>query len=82
MAAAAAAIAHMNSDHAEAIRLYATKLLGLRALRWRLTGLDPEGLDLAAGDETARLAFETPVTAPGQLRKALKDLADYARNKA
>jgi hypothetical protein len=50
----------MNDDHAEAVRLYATKLLGAEDGAWRLTGLDPEGLDLARGDATLRLPFPTP----------------------
>ena len=36
--AEAGAIAHMNDDHAEAVRLYATKLLGGEDGAWRLTG--------------------------------------------
>ena len=47
IAAEESALAHMNEDHAEAIRLYATKLLGAEDGAWRLTGLDPDGLDLA-----------------------------------
>ena len=50
--AEAGAVAHMNDDHAEAVRLYATKLLGAEDGPWRLTGLDPDGLDLALGDAT------------------------------
>src|SRR5262249_6721567 len=46
------AVAHMNDDHADAVRLYATKLLGAEDGAWRLTGLDPEGLDLALGETT------------------------------
>jgi putative heme iron utilization protein len=79
MAAEASAIAHMNDDHAEAVRLYATKLLGASDGHWRLTGLDPDGLDLACGDTTLRLPFPTPVTNPEQLRKAVVDLAAKAR---
>ena len=47
----------MNADHADAVRLYATKLLGAEDGPWRLTGLDPEGLDLALDDATLRLPF-------------------------
>src|SRR5215217_6769177 len=39
-------IAHMNADHAETCRLYATKLLGAADGGWRCVGCDPEGLDL------------------------------------
>src|SRR5271156_4064733 len=43
------AVTHMNDDHAEAVRLYATKLIGAEDGPWRLSGLDPDGLDLAHG---------------------------------
>jgi putative heme iron utilization protein len=77
--AEADALAHMNADHAEAIRLYATKLLGAADGPWRLTGLDPEGIDLAQSDSTLRLQFSQRVTTPEALRKALVDLAAQAR---
>jgi putative heme iron utilization protein len=73
------AIAHMNEDHAEAVRLYATKLLGAEDGPWRLTGLDPEGLDLALGDATLRLPFPQRVATADELRKVLVDLAAKAR---
>jgi heme iron utilization protein len=75
----AGAVAHMNEDHAEAVRLYATKLLGAEDGPWRLTGLDPEGLDLAKGDATLRLRFSVLVTTAEQLRKAVVELAAKAR---
>jgi len=73
------AVAHMNEDHAEAMRLYATKLLGGADGKWHLTGLDPEGLDLARGDLTLRLPFPERVTSAEQLRKVVVDLAKRAR---
>ncbi|HVY59466.1 MAG TPA: DUF2470 domain-containing protein [Xanthobacteraceae bacterium] len=73
------AVAHMNQDHAAAVLLYATKLLGEADGAWRLVGLDPEGADLACGDRSARLAFPARITAPDSLRHVLKDLADQAR---
>lgn len=73
------AIAHMNEDHAEAVRLYATKLLGAEDGKWRLTGLDPEGLDLALGDLTLRLPFAERITSAQALRKMVVDLAAKAR---
>jgi putative heme iron utilization protein len=73
------AVTHMNDDHAEAVRLYATKLLGADDGKWRLTGLDPEGLDLALGDATLRLPFPERVTGAAQLRKVVVDLAAKAR---
>lgn len=73
------AIAHMNADHAEALRLYATKLLGAPGGDWRCVGIDPEGLDLQQGQSALRLAFAQRVTAPGALRAVLRQLADAAR---
>jgi heme iron utilization protein len=77
--AEADALAHMNADHAEAIGLYATKLLGADDGSWRLTGIDPEGIDLAQSDATLRLPFLQRVTTAEALRKALVDLAARAR---
>ena len=77
--AEAGAVGHMNDDHAAALRLYATALLGAEDGAWRLTGLDPEGIDLARGDATLRLAFAQRVTTAAALRKVLVDLAAQAQ---
>jgi hypothetical protein len=74
------AVGHMNDEHAEAVRLYATKLLGGDDGPWRLTGLDPDGLDLSRGDATLRLAFPERVTNAEQLRKMVVALAAKARS--
>ena len=44
-----------------------------------MSGLDPDGIDLAFGDRTARLAFPAPVTSPGELRRILVEWAKAAR---
>jgi len=75
----ASAVSHMNDDHGDAVALYATKLLGAPAGRWRVIGLDPGGLDLGCGDAVLRLEFPQRVTAPAQLREVLADLAKRAR---
>jgi heme iron utilization protein len=77
--AEAGAIEHMNADHADAVRLYATKLAGGREGPWRLTGIDPEGIDLAFADETARVLFPERVVDAGYLRKVLVAMAKEAR---
>jgi heme iron utilization protein len=77
--AEANAVAHMNDDHAEAVRLYATKLLGAEDGSWRLTGLDPDGLDLACGDAALRLQFQERVTTAQKLREVVVALASEAR---
>jgi heme iron utilization protein len=70
---------HMNSDHADTCRLYATKLLGAADGDWRCAGCDPEGLELQRERTALRLAFPEPVRAPGVLRMTLKQLAEQAR---
>lgn len=75
----AGALAHLNADHKDALALYATRLLGEGAGRWRASGLDPEGLDLALGDRTARLLFPARVEDGGQLRAVLAQIAAAAR---
>jgi hypothetical protein len=77
--AEAEAIAHMNEDHADACRLYATRLLGAPAGDWRCVGVDPEGIELQQGRGALRLAFPQRVTGSGALRAVLKALADKAR---
>jgi putative heme iron utilization protein len=70
---------HMNADHADAIDLYARRLLGLDGEGWRMTGIDPEGLDLRAGGRTARLPFDQRVSDPEAARATLVKLAKAAR---
>jgi putative heme iron utilization protein len=77
--AEAGAIEHMNADHAEACRLYATKLLGAPDGDWRCAGIDPDGIELQNGRTALRLPFPQRVTASGPLRAALKQLAEQAR---
>lgn len=77
--AEADALAHMNADHADALALYAEKLAGKSPGAWIATGLDPDGMDLACGDLTARVPFAEPVGTPHDLRKTLIRLAQAAR---
>jgi heme oxygenase (biliverdin-IX-beta and delta-forming) len=72
-------LAHMNGDHADAVRLYATKLLGAPDGQWRCVGCDPEGLELQQGRTALRLPFPQRVRAPGVLRQVLKQMAEQAR---
>jgi hypothetical protein len=72
-------ISHMNEDHAEACRLYATKLLGAAEAAWRCVGCDPEGLELQFERAALRLPFPQRVRSPGALRQVLKQLAERAR---
>ncbi|MFF8802100.1 MULTISPECIES: HugZ family protein [unclassified Methylobacterium] len=72
------AVEHMNADHADALALYAAGA-GEAGSGWRLTGLDPEGLDLMAGERTARVTYPEPVRDMGALRKSLVAMAAAAR---
>lgn len=72
-------IEHMNRDHADAVRLYATRLLGAPDAEWRVVGCDPEGLELQNGRSALRLPFPERVRTPGVLRQVLKQMAEKAR---
>ena len=78
-AAEAEIVAHMNTDHADAVALYAGRLLGRVGAGWRMTGIDPEGLDLRRESETARLEFTAPVLTAAAARRTLVALAEEAR---
>ena len=69
----------MNDDHADAVQLYAAKLIGLAGGGWTMTGIDPEGIDLRRGGQVARLAFDAPLQAAGEARKVLVALVGKAR---
>jgi len=72
------AVAHMNDDHLEATQLYA-RSAGLGEGPWRLTGLDPEGLHLMAGEAVGRVWFEPALASPEALRPRLVAMAKSAR---
>jgi putative heme iron utilization protein len=72
-------VSHMNTDHADTCRLYATRLLGAPDAEWRCVGSDPEGIELQAGRAARRLFFSHRIISPGALRQTLKELAEKAR---
>jgi putative heme iron utilization protein len=72
-------VSHMNQDHADALDLYARKLLGRAGEGWRMTGIDAEGVDLRQGGQVARLCFDAPLAAAEQARQALIRLVEKAR---
>ncbi|MFI4999752.1 MAG: HugZ family protein [Reyranellales bacterium] len=72
-------VAHMNDDHADAVQLYAGKLLGLPGADWKMTGIDSEGIDLRQAGQVARLTFDQPLVAADQARKVLVELVARAR---
>jgi putative heme iron utilization protein len=82
-AAESGTLRHMNEDHGDAVAHYARALLDRAGTDWRMTGIDPEGIDLRREGETARLDFPAPVRAPistpDAARAALVQLAGAAR---
>jgi putative heme iron utilization protein len=75
-------MAHMNSDHIEAVRGYAKALLKRRGDGWTIAGVDPDGIDLTVDGRFARLNFGVVATGAGDLRSELIRLAAEARNGA
>ena len=73
---------HMNQDHADAIRLYATVLAGGAEGAWRISGIDPDGMDLTLADDTRRLHFPERITDPTALRHQLVGWAEAAKSAA
>ena len=72
------AISHMNDDHSDAVRRYATERLGAPADDWKVSGIDPDGLMLAASGTVLRLDFPKPVFTAAALRRCLASLGGQA----
>ena len=73
------AVDHMNRDHPDTVDLLAAET-GANGVGWRLATLDPTGLDLVRGDETARFWFDPPLAGADQLRARLVVAARNARS--
>ena len=72
-------IEHMNEDHADAVELYARRLLGAEPGAWRMTGIDPQGCALVLGSRALRLPFEARITSGEEARRELVRLVGEAR---
>jgi heme iron utilization protein len=76
-------LGHMNADHSDTIAHYASGLLGRTGTGWRMTGIDPEGIDLRCDGGAARLDFAAPIVSPvltvEAARAALIQLSGAAR---
>lgn len=77
-------VSHMNADHSDAIRLYASGLAkvpgDIAAGDWRMAGLDPEGFEIASATQVRRLAFAARNISVGAVRKALVAMVEEARS--
>lgn len=75
-------VEHMNEDHRDATRLYATVLLGAPEGDWTFEGCDPHGCEIGLEGRALYLPFPTPALNAGDVRKALVALVEEARSKA
>lgn len=73
-------VGHMNEDHADAVELYATRLLDAPPGAWRMSGIDPHGCDLVLGARALRLPFATRITNGEEARRELVRLVGGARS--
>ena len=73
------AVDHMNDDHLDAIANYARYFAKSEGAGWVMTGIDLDGIDLAAGDESRRVFFATPLKDAQEMRMALVEMAKEAR---
>lgn len=73
------AIDHMNTDHAEAVTLYAGLMTGAKSGTWRICTIDAAGFELARGDQIGRIDFDTPIEDARQLASTLSALATTLR---
>ncbi|PJK31654.1 HugZ family protein [Minwuia thermotolerans] len=74
-------VRHMNEDHSDAVGLYANVLCGQDGVGWRMTGVDPEGADLARAGAHCRVAFGKPVADADGARAELVRLVRTARGR-
>ncbi len=73
------ALDHMNSDHLDAIALYAHHFAKASGDGWIATGFDADGIDLASGDDSRRAFFPEQLKTAADLRPALVQMAKAAR---
>lgn len=73
------ALDHMNSDHLDAIAIYARHFAKASGDGWTATGFDADGMDLASGDKSCRVFFPQPLKAAADLRPALVEMAKAGR---
>ncbi len=75
-------VEHMNEDHRDATRLYATALLGAPDGDWSFEGCDPHGCEIGLEGRALYLPFPALALNAGDVRKALVALVGEARSKA
>ena len=74
MAEAPSLVAALNDNH-QAARL-AVAAGARKSGRWRVSAIDPDGIDLSTASQLARLWFDNPVTTPENFHAALAGLRE------
>ena len=73
-------IGHVNAEHGDALAAIARGLIGGAPGDWQMVAVDPDGADLALGEERVlRLHFAAPVANAEAVRKELVRAARDAR---
>ncbi|MCA9264861.1 MAG: DUF2470 domain-containing protein, partial [Planctomycetales bacterium] len=83
---ATSVIEHMNSDHADAVRLLGERSLGVKLRGAQMTSLDRLGFHLRAeteqGAKGTRVTFPEPVASSDEVRRVLVQMVQQARANA
>lgn len=72
-------LAHMNRDHADALRAYCRTYYGLHSSDATMVGIDCDGFDVRADGELLRFDFHQPVLSGEDARTALTTMAQECR---
>lgn len=72
-------VAHMNADHTVALADYCRHYHGVTPVAVEMTGIDCDGFDVRADEQSLRFEFPDPVTNAGKAREALVAMARAAR---
>lgn len=73
------ALDHMNSEHLDAVAIYAHHYAKAAGDGWTLSGFDADGMDLVSGDRSERVFFPKPLEIQQDLRKTLVEMAKAGR---
>ena len=76
-------LAHMNADHREALALCVSAFAGVtrEPSVLHMTGIDPEGFDIADATQAWRFAFQSSVRTPAGARDELVRITGAARDR-
>lgn len=69
------AIDHMNADHRDDVAALARNIAHAPEGDWVIVAIDPDGFDIACGNDTRRIFFANRVESASELRSAFVNLA-------